>query len=505
MKKYIALILALAMVFTMTLTGCGKKEEEPVKTPETTTEQTAAPAPATQPETPPEPEKPKDAYDDAELKWEDLVGTWYLKTFYYDETADPSDEEDPGFWDAYENNTDARLVFTNTDGIDYYWASKYEVSEDYEDMPHEIVKEPVSEDYDFMTWCVTASAPEDIAYRIGFVDKDTIVCYETYSADYLEEPIVYKGIYTKEGPVEFHKSILDPDYILGYWYMNSYEVDGDSGYCVDTGEDCWIYFGEDGYAEFYDGNINWPEEANHADMCEYRVLDEPVMSWLDDSEYPDRQDWSVEVDIPNFYNDEYEYYQFGLIDDYTLRLYHEIIADGGSYHVASVCDFSWFSPFEPDYYAADCVLPDYIQELRENAADNQWMIAICNPSEELRAELDAGNWELSDMSYLYDWKNPTELVLAPVGSDVEIGICTGTATYDSDGYFYDWTDEEYMYMPFVYDGMLWRGIVDMPEDSADATLCLRMGFGSEGLNGGEDYYIRICNFYEEGEDPYLEF
>lgn len=496
MTKLTAILLAFAMIFT--LAACGKTVEPEVKDPEPQVIET--PEPVTEPDaTEPAPTEP--VTEEPELSWDDLVGTWYLKTCYLDENE--VIEGDPGFWDAYENNTDARLTFTDTDGIDYYWETKYEVSEEYEDMPHETVNEPVSEEYDFADWCITAQSPYGNSYRIGFADENTLVCYETYGGADLGYESTLKLLYTKEGPIEFHKNVLDADYLTGYWYMNSVEVDGDYSYCIDSGNDCWIYFDGEGHADFYDGNIYFPEEAHMAEGCEYRVIDEPVLSWVDDSEYPDRQDWSVEVDIPMFYDDEEEYYQFGLTDDYTLTMYHEIVADGGSYHVGVVGQFSWYSPFEDDGYG-EAQLPAYISDLVDNAGERQWMIAICDPDEELKAELDAGGWELNDMSYLYDWENPKELVLIPVGWDVELEVCTGEPVI-TNGEFEYWLKDECMYNPDVCAGTLWRGIVDMPDSVDDATLCLYMGFGSEGLNGGEEYFIRICDFFEEGEDPYLGF
>lgn len=493
MKKYTALVLALIMVLTVALAGCGKDKPEDNSgepAPENITTDTTVPDDGAEPEA-----------QQAPVTWKDLVGEWYLKTLYYDYEMS-TDGTDPGFWDAAQQNVDSRITVYESEGIDYLWASKYGVDDDFEDMPFEIVNEPVDEDETYMDWCIVAQPYDYLTMRIALTDADTLVCIEHYFDDDIELSSTHKGIYTKEGPIEFHKSDYHYEDLVGTWYQYDYEIDGDSGLCYESGTDTWICFNEDMTADFYSGNINYPEDAEFYEGCAVTIAEEPILSWLDDDYYPDRQDWSVYVDIPcNEYSEE-EVYQFGFIDDYTVTMYHEIVADGGSYHVGSVGNFGYYSPFEGEgYYVSQ--LPQVIQDLVDVAADDQWVVVLSNPSDEIKTVLDYEEWPINDCTGYYDWDNAGELVIAPVDMPMQLQVYTGKAVYDADGNFSYWEKEDFMYDDFLEPGQLWRGIVDLPEDPADATLCLFMGFGDMGLDGGDEFFIRLCDF--DAEDPYLYF
>lgn len=497
MKKYTALALALIMILTMTLAGCGKSEPEPV-TPEVTPAET--PAAAKEPETVIEPEPEPETVT---ITWNDLVGEWFLKTMYYDVDEAIDDPNDPGFWDAAAQNVDARITVYASEGIDYFWSTKYSVDDDFEDLPFEIIQEPVSEDETYMDWCITAQPYDYLDFRIGLADADTLICLTHYFDADIELDTVNKCVYTKDGPIQFHKSELTYTDILGTWYQYYYEIEGDNGLCSDTGMDCSITFYDDMTADFYSGNIYYPEDSVYYEGCEVTIVEnEPVLGWLSDDSYPDRQDWSVYVDIPKSELSDEETYQFGFTDDYTLTMYLEIVADGGSYHVDSVGSFDYFSPYEGQgVFVSE--IPWQIQEYIDAAEENEWVVALANPDEELETSLNYEEWNLSDESSWNDWKNPTEIILAPVDKVMEFEIHAGAPVLDANGNMIDWDGDSFMYCDVIHPGELWRGIVDLPDNWADATLCLYMAFGTEGLDGGEAYLLPLGDF--NSEEPYIRF
>ena len=488
MKKITALVLALIMVCAIALTGCGKTEPA-----ENITEPVA---PAETPTTANEPEGPIPMVDPpVELQgpdWNDLVGEWYLQTMYYDEDGT---EDGPGFWNAAEQNVDARITIYASEGIDYFWSTKYSVDDDFEDLPFNILTEPAAEGETYMDWCIEAQPYDYETLRIALADENTLVCYEHYLDESIDLDSTHKCIYTKDGPIEFHKSMLSYSDILGTWYQYDYEVDGDSGLCFDVGMHTSITFYDDMTADYYSGNIEYPEEAVKYEGCAVTIVEEPILSWLPDDDYPERQDWSVIVDIPKDEFSEEEHYQFGFTDDYTVTMYLEIIADGGSYHVGSVGNFGYFSPYDGQGMHIP-QMPAIIQGYIDEAAENQWVVAITNPDEELVTALDYEEWPLNDCSGYYEWDNMGELVLAPVHTSMQINIYTGSIMYDSDGNYIGWDKGDLMYDAFLEPGDLWRGMVDLPDAPADASLCLFIGFGEMGLDGGEEYFTPLCKMSE---------
>ena len=98
------------------------------------------------------------------------------------------------------------------------------------------------------------------------------------------------------------------------------------------------------------------------------------------------------------------------------------------------------------------------------------------------------------------WNDPKELILInSCWRSVEIEVHEPASDYDPSTEESGWEPGPFMYAATLEPGEMCRFVVDMPENKADATMCLYMLF-----DGDENpYYLRV--FMYDREDPYITF
>ena len=487
MKKKLALLLALLMLAAICLTACkmipfrlpffGRPDPPPIEHPEP-----PAPEPD-EPDDPPAPQEPD------EPDFDDMVGIWYLESF-----RSASDGEYESFgWEAADVNVDARIVFGVNKTMDYTWGTPYDISEYYEGMICEIVQEPATEGYDLLPWCVQAANEYGNVYRVGFTEEGKLLCYEKFVLDE-EDFVYYIGIYTKDGPVEFRPEPYSyEDLTWLTWYQYDLYNDDEYSSCYDTFTDCQITLYNDYTADYYYYTEGMSGDAIYLDSVPVQIVNRPL-----DSEDPLAQDWHMVLEgVP--YGKNGLRSTIKLTVSYDGSLMAVISTDGVAFSERHASFYDW-SPLDMggmDYYEFET--PPSVQALFDAAAEDQWLITVCDPSEEMIAECEERGILLNEPENAYKWSNPKELLICPTTEAVYIEVNTGRAIFAADGSYEDWEADASVYFTYLYPGEVYRCLVDMPYDPEDATLCLYMDFIYEGA-----YTIRIFEFDSDG-DPYLYF
>ncbi len=197
--------------------------------------------------------------------------------------------------------------------------------------------------------------------------------------------------------------------------------------------------------------------------------------------------------------------------DYTISSDGLLIENGtitydGSETVLTYAEYSR-TPFwgEGNYFDRYILtVPDVIQGYIDNAAENAWLVAIADPSEDIISACNEAGWSVIDETdnewVDCPWNNPKELIIANSSNrEVELEIHEPASDYDPKSEESGWQAGPFMYWANLKPGELARFIVDLPERKVDATMCLYMKFEGDETK----YYLRIFRY--DPEDPYITF
>ena len=149
-------------------------------------------------------------------------------------------------------------------------------------------------------------------------------------------------------------------------------------------------------------------------------------------------------------------------------------------------------------------LPEELRKYVDEAGAGRWIVAIAAPSTELSEECSRLGWELVDETdnewVTCPWNNPQELILVnSCWRSVEIEVHEPASGYDPSTEESGWEPGPFMYGAVLQPGEMCRFVVDMPDNKADATMCLYMLFDGDDSS----YYLRVFKY--DQEDPYITF
>ena len=267
---------------------------------------------------------------------------------------------------------------------------------------------------------------------------------------------------------------------LGTWYMMRGEVDGS---VWEASEDLviqYITFNED-HTVTRRKDYSLYETYEYSGTCEYYVDDEGYST------------------VRVYYDDEDDNgkYQFSINSDGVL-IEDGIVIYEDSYQVGTYVEYER-KPFWGDggyYYEVTApVTPDIIKKYISEAKDDQWLVVLVDPDENIKQACDEGHWEVDDETdnewISCPWNNPKELIIAN-SSDriVEIEVHEPRSGYDPKSSDTDWVAGPFFYWAELRPGELTRMIVDLPDSPVDATMCLYMKFEDDDT----EYKMRIYRF-----------
>ncbi|MBO4560206.1 MAG: hypothetical protein J5712_09020 [Lachnospiraceae bacterium] len=290
-------------------------------------------------------------------------------------------------------------------------------------------------------------------------------------------------------PVPTEEPVAEPagnyDDFVGTWYCESGEVEG------------WEWRASDEYEFIY---------VTFSDKYTVERIREIPDS---DSEIKRGTGHFFRNDQGSFVSVEYEgdgdSYLYFLSEDGTLYEDIEITYDDGTMAGASLVygkEAWWWN--EGLSFDEPRELPEELKKYVDEAGAGRWIVAIACPSEELSAECDRLGWNLVDETdnewVTCPWNNPQELILVnSCWRSVEIEVHEPASGYDPSTEESGWEPGPFMYGAVLQPGEMCRFVVDMPDNKADATMCLYMLFDGDDSS----YYLRVFKY--DQEDPYITF
>ncbi|MBP5653545.1 MAG: hypothetical protein J6X17_09075 [Lachnospiraceae bacterium] len=272
---------------------------------------------------------------------------------------------------------------------------------------------------------------------------------------------------------------------IGTWYCNSGEIEGWEWQAADEDEIIYVSFNDD-YSVSRVREIPDSESEILYGTCTFAR-----------TEYGSR----VSVDFA----ETEDGYAYSFSDDGTLIEDIDITYEDGTQTGASLFygDTAWWWE-EGLVYGEKREIPDVLKDLVEEAGAGRWIVAITCPDEELSKACTELGWPLIDETdnewVSCPWNNPQELILVNSGyRKVEIEVHEPAEGYDPKNEENGWEPGPFMYGATLEPGELCRFVVDLPDNKADATMCLYMTFDEDE----NPYYLRVFKY--DPEDPYISF
>lgn len=275
--------------------------------------------------------------------------------------------------------------------------------------------------------------------------------------------------------------------VLGSWYMYSSEIEGYEALAAEENNNCCVTFYEDMTAtlvsEVYYEPGEEPDRYENAGAVR------------DMGESSNMGKWLVEFDV-----EDCTYY-YSLKEDGRLVQICDVVYAYEEYEALSV---SYFVREQQAFAPPVPVVPESVQAIMDGATDNNWITVICDPDEQMVAELDEGNWILhdeSDNEWLdYPITKPVELVVCNTSdSIVDIQIHEPGMDYDPTSEEYEWVRGPFMYWANLKPGEIARFVVNMADTPREATMAMYFTFYNE--DNEDCFYFRVYRY----DDPYLYF
>ena len=272
---------------------------------------------------------------------------------------------------------------------------------------------------------------------------------------------------------------------IGTWYCMSGEIEGWEWQAADEDEIIYVCFNDD-YTVSRVREIPDSDSEVLYGTCTFSR-----------TEYGSR----VAVD----YEETDDGYSYSFSDDGTLIEDSSITYDDGTPTGATLVfgNKAWWWD-EGFSYDEKREIPDELKKLVDDAGAGRWIVAIAGPDEALSKACTELGWPLIDETdnewVSCPWNNPQELILVNSGyRKVEIEVHEPAEGYDPKNEENGWEPGPFMYCASLEPGELCRFVVDLPDNKADATMCLYMTFDEDD----SPYYLRVFKY--DPEDPYIVF